>query len=293
MKKIVIIPCFGEGHFIEHQLQNLIDNLNPTHIIYNEGLFPKGPENKGGVNDQFRSNYCYKNTNLAWDTELVQKTINKYSKLYPNTTILWNSVDYTDVDANNCYVHSVSNFKELGIDIEEGDLIFPIEGDVFFHENDIEALNEMIDDLKPNEGLQAPYLDFYQNQYYTEGDSLDFERIHKRRIVIKFGTWEYYKDVVQNFTSQKYPQLKMFPRYIFHYAWWRPGKYLELRFSQLLRSPAYHKDIRTALQQAKENFKEKIDLRKNHPENSLSRYIVRIEVDHPKHIKNHPNYIKF
>lgn len=292
MKKIIIIPCFGEGHFIDLQIQNLIDNINPTHIIYNEGLFPKGPENKGGVNDNFRSKYCYQNTNLAWDTNLIQETINKYSKLYPDKTILWNPVDYTDIDANNCYTYSVSNFKELGIDISEGDLIFPIEGDVFFHEDDMELLNKMIDDLKPNEGLQAPYLDFYQNQYYTEGISLDPNNIHKRRIVIKFGTWDYYKDVVQNFMSQKYPQLKLFPRYIFHYCWWRPGKYLELRFSQLLRTPEYHKDIRSALKQARENVKDKIDLRTTKPINSLYRYIMRIDINHPKHIKDHPNYIK-
>ena len=46
-KKIVIMPCFGEGHLIDLQIQNLINTINPTHIIYNEGLFPRGPENKG------------------------------------------------------------------------------------------------------------------------------------------------------------------------------------------------------------------------------------------------------
>ena len=96
----------------------------------------------------------------------------------------------------------------------KGDLIFPLEGDVFFHENDMSLLNEMIDNLNPDEGLQAPYLDFWQNQYYVEGNALDSNQIHNRRIVLKFGTWDYYKNVVYNFTAQKYPQLKMFDLFL-------------------------------------------------------------------------------
>ena len=291
-KKIVIMPCFGEGHLIDLQIQNLINTINPTHIIYNEGLFPRGPENKGGMDKQFHEKYCYKDTNQAWDTELVQEVVKKYQDLYSDKTIIWNPINYSDIDANDCYVHSVSNFEDFNIDIEEGDLIFPLEGDVFFHENDMSLLNEMIDNLNPDEGLQAPYLDFWQNQYYVEGNALDSNQIHNRRIVLKFGTWDYYKNVVYNFTAQKYPQLKMFPRYIFHYAWWRPGKYLDLRFSQLLRPADYHNDMRNALKQAGECKDNQITLRKDHPVDSLTRYIVRIDIDHPKHAKQHPNYIK-
>lgn len=292
MKRIVVVPCFGEGHFIELQLQNLIDNLNPTHIIYNEGLFPQGPENKGGMNEDFKSTFCYKDTNLGWDTELIQSTIKKYQEKYPEIDIIWKNVEYKEADAAYCYTHAVSNFDELGIEIQQGDIIFPLEGDVFFHENDIELLNSMIDELKPDEGLQAPFLDFWQNQYYTEGDSLNQDLIRKRRIVMKFGTWEFYKNVVLNFSKEKYPQLKLFPRYIFHYSWWRPGKYLELRFKQLVRPAQYHQDMREALELAKEGKKEFIDLRKDRPVNMLARYLAKIDIDHPSHAKKHPNYIK-
>ena len=41
----------------------------------------------------------------------------------------------------------IGNFKDFGIDIEPGDLIFPLEGDVFFHENDMDLLNEYISKL--------------------------------------------------------------------------------------------------------------------------------------------------
>lgn len=291
-KRIVIIPCFGEAHFTALQIDNLVDTLKPTHIIYNEGLFPKGPENKGGVDNVFKDKFCYKDTNLAWDTEELQTIITQAQEKYLDTVIKWNPVDYSDIDANNCFVHSVSNFSKFDIDIQKGDLIFPLEGDVFFHSNDVELLEKFCNDLKPDEGLQAPYLDFMENQYYIEAESLDPQRVHKRRIVIKFGTWEYYKEVVSNFTSQKYPQLKIFPRYIFHYAWWRPGKYRELRFNQLIRPKQYSNNFKKGLDQARENKLNDIVIRPDRHEKDPLRYITRINIDHPEHIKKHINYIQ-
>lgn len=291
MKRIVIIPCFGEAHFTALQIDNLIDTISPSHIIYNEGLFPKGPENKGGVDKNFRKDFCFKDTNLAWDTEDLQTAIKQAQEKYPDVDIRWNPVDYSDFDANNCYVHSVSNFKELDIEVVEGDLIFPLEGDVFFHPDDVELLEQSINALKPDQGLQAPYLDFMENQYYIEAESLDPNRVHKRRIVIKFGSWEYYKEVVRNFTSQKYPQLTIFPRYIFHYAWWRPGKYRELRFRQLIRPKEYSDNFRKALDKARENKENNIVIRPNRHQDDPLRYITKIEIDHPFHIHRHKNYI--
>ena len=291
MKKIVIIPCFAESHFSELQIDNLIDTINPDVIIYNEGLFPKGPENKGGIDDDFRNEFCYKNTNLAWDTEQLQSSVLNAQLKYPNKRIIWNPMDYSEIDANDCYVHAVSNFSQFGIDIEPGDLIFPLEGDVFFHKDDMELLNKYINDLTNDSGLQAPYLDFIENQYYVEANSLDANQIHKRRIVVKFGTWEFYKNIVSNFVSQKYPELILFPRYIFHYAWWRPGKYKELRFRQLIRPKHYSDAFRYALMQAQENKLNQIVIRPTRDTQELLRYIVRIEIDHPKQIQKHKNYI--
>ena len=292
MKRIVIIPCFGEGHFTALQIENLVNTIKPTHIIYNEGLFPKGPENKGGVDESFRKEFCFEDTNLAWDTQVVQAAVKEAQVKYPEVQIMWNAVDYSAIDANDCYVHSVSNFKELGLTIQGGDLIFPLEGDVFFHKNDTDLLEELISNLNPDEGLQAPYLDFMENQYYIEAESLDPSRIHKRRIVIKFGTWEYYREVVKNFTSQKYPQLTIFPRYVFHYAWWRPGKYKDLRFRQLIRPEAYRNAFKSALEQAKYNNQDNITIRPDRLEADPLRYITRINIDHPLEICTHPNYIK-
>ena len=290
MKKIVIIPCFGEGHFTELQIDNLVDTINPDYIIYNEGCFPQGPENRGGINDSFRSKFCFKDTNLAWDTEWVQRSIHNAQQKYSNVKIIWNNIKYEDLDANECYFKAVSNFKDFGIEIEKGDLIFPLEGDVFFHKNDMTLLNEYISKLNFNEGLQAPYLDFMENQHYVEGSSIYDGLIHHRRIVIKFGDWNYYKNIVKNFISQTYP-LIIFPKYVFHYAWWRPGKYKDLRVNQLVRNEEYHRNFLNALEQVNTSTEAKIVIRPDRDETDPNRYIVRVNIDHPKEIKNHINYI--
>jgi hypothetical protein len=292
MKKIVVIPCFAESHFTEFQIDNLIATINPDIIIYNEGLFPAGPENKGGVDESFKTKFCYNDTNLAWDTIQLQQIIHEAQLKYPDTRIIWNQMNYSDTDANECYAHAVGNFKDFGIDIEPGDLIFPLEGDVFFHENDMDLLNEYISKLNVNQGLQAPYLDFMENQYYVEGNSFDPNTIHQRRIVIKFGDWEMYNNIVKNFISQKYNMLVTFPRYIFHYAWWRPGKYKELRIHQLVRQPEYHQNFLFALEQANISKDSHIVIRPNRDQNDPYRYIVRIDIDHPKEITKHQNFIK-
>jgi hypothetical protein len=289
-KKIVIIPCFGEGHFTKLQIENLVNTINPDYIIFNEGLFPSGPENKGGIDVNFQTEFCYENTNLAWDTKLVQSSIKEAQELFPNIKIIWNQMNYETSDANICYVEAVSNFKELGIEINEGDIIFPLEGDVFFHENDIALLNEYLENLKPNEGLQAPYVDFMENQYYVEGTALNPNTIHYRRIAIKFGTWDYYKSIVVNFMSQRYP-LTVFPKYIFHYAWWRPGKYKQLRVAQLRRDVEYHNNFLAGLELAKQCKDVNIVIRPNRSESDPNRYICKIDIQHPKEIINHPNYI--
>lgn len=285
------MPCFGDGHLTELQIENFMNTIKPDIIIYNEGLFPMGPENKGGTEDHFKSQYCYKNTNLAWDTEEVQLAVKNAQQKYPNTRIIWNEMKYVNKDCNMCYVDSVSNFSDFDIQVNPHDIIFPLEGDVFFHENYMEHLNKRIEDLKPNEGLQAPYLDFMENQFYVEGTALNAETIHYRRIAIKFGDWNFYKRIVFNFMSQKYP-LPIFPEYIFHYPWWKPGKYKDMRVALIKRDDEYHRNFLSALEIAKRRDQPNIVIRPNRPENDPARYIVKIEIDHPKEIHRHQNFIK-
>ena len=56
-KKIVIIPVFCDTHFIKFQIPNIIDTINPDIIIYNEGMFPVGPESCTMMSDGFLEKY--------------------------------------------------------------------------------------------------------------------------------------------------------------------------------------------------------------------------------------------
>ncbi len=49
MKKIVIAPIFNDTHLVKLQIPNIIKSINPDYILYNEGMFPTGPESTTNV----------------------------------------------------------------------------------------------------------------------------------------------------------------------------------------------------------------------------------------------------
>jgi hypothetical protein len=130
-----------------------------------------------------------------------------------------------------------------------------------------------------------------ENQYYVEGTALNPKTIHHRRIVIKFGDWSYYKNAVMNFMSQRY-SLQLFPEYIFHYPWWKPGKYKDMRISLVKRDEEYYRNFLRALEIARSCKEPNIVIRPSRAENDPARYIVKIQIDHPKEIHRHENFVK-
>ena len=77
----------------------------------------------------------------------------------------------------------------------------------------------------------------------------------------------------------------------YHYAWWRPGKYLELRCEQLDRTKEYWENYLKGMEQAKKVGDDLIVVR---PQAAIEvrKYLKKIDIKHPKHIFNHPNYLK-
>ena len=57
MKKIVIVPVFCEAHLVRFQIPNIIDTIDPDVIIYNEGMFPAGPESTTDMATDFKDKY--------------------------------------------------------------------------------------------------------------------------------------------------------------------------------------------------------------------------------------------
>jgi hypothetical protein len=300
MKKIVILPTFGEVHLIKHQIPNIIDTINPDYIIYNEGMFPKGPESSTTVNDEFIKNYTL-DGKRGFDYEELKEVIVEAQKKYPNTKIILNEMNYPDgLDAPNCYRLACSNFKELGIDVESGDYIFPYEGDVFHHEKDKNLIQGYLEQLTPNTGFKSNWIDFVENQFYCERSTLkpflDQKEGRHRRIAICFGTWEFYEDVLLNFMTQKYPMLYPTDLLTYHYCWWRPGKYKQLRYDQLNRDKIYWENFDIGLEQIKRNTEDGITsdvvLRPDRADHLTHKWASFIEIEHPKHIKQHPNFVK-
>ena len=301
-KKIVIIPTFCDSHIIRYQIDNLMETINPDYIIYNEGLFPRGPESDTIINNNFLEEYTL-DGKRGFDFNELEDIIDINKNKYPQTNIILNKMEYpTDIiTAPQCATYACTNFKELGVDIKEGDYIFPLEGDVFHHQNSKEEIEGYLKQLKPDTGFKSIWIDFMETQFYAEKktlhpliDSINGEG-RRRKVCVRYGSMEFLKGVLSNFMTQQYPMLNPTTLITYHYPWWKPGKFKELRYNLINREKNYweHFDkVLTQIRKNGDNIKDDIILRPNLPENRLSRYASHIEIDHPKHIKNHPNYIK-
>lgn len=291
------MPIFCEAHLVEYQIPNIIDTINPDYIIYNEGMFPRGPESTTNVTQQFIQEYTL-DGKRGFDFELLEEIIKKAQKKYTSTEIILNKMEYPDflTNASECYYRAVSNFRDFGISLEEGDYIFPYEGDVFHLESAKNEIQGYMDQLDPDTGFKSNWIDFIENQYYCERCTLKpfIEKIEgrHRKICIRYGTEKFFKDVMLNFVSQKYPMLYPTDLVTYHYCWWRPGKYKQLRYDQLNRPPEYWKQFDKVLDQIKQLKEKELVLRPDKPVTSTTRYASYWEIEHPEAIKNHTNYIK-
>jgi len=300
-KKIVIIPTFCDSHLIRYQIDNLMETINPDYIVYNEGLFPRGPESNTLITKDFLEEYTL-DGRRGFDFNELEEIININQKKYPQTNIILNKMEYplNIVDAPQCATYACTNFKELGINIKEGDYIFPLEGDVFHHQDSKEEIEGYLNQLTPNSGFKSIWIDFMETQFYAEKKTLDpfINNIDKggrrRKVCVRYGDMKFLKNVLSNFMTQQYPMLHPTPLITYHYPWWKPGKFKELRYNLINREKSYHKHFDNVLTQIRKHGKDTKDdivLRPSLPESRLSRYVSHIEIDHPKHIKQHPNYI--
>ena len=299
MKKIVICPVFCEAHLIRFQISNIMDTINPDIIIYNEGMFPSGPESTTDVSNNFIEEYTV-GGRRGFDYEELKEIVYENQREYKDTKIILNEINYPDTMtySPDCYITACSNFKDVGIELEKGDYIFPFEGDVFHHEDSKEEIEGYLKQLEPNTGFRSIWIDFIETQYYAEKKNLsplynNGEGGRSRRVCVRYGDMKFYKNVLGNFITQQYPMLYPTSLITYHYAWWRPGKYKQLRFDQLNRHPQYWIDFNRGLKEIKSNGStgEDVVLRPGSPVNKNNRYAGYINIDHPKHIKEHPNYL--
>ena len=305
MKKVVIIPVFCESHLIKYQIPNIIDTINPDYIIYNEGLFPNATEGQKNLTKEWLDKYTLNGEGKrGFDFKDLQKIIKDAQQKYPDVNIILNEMKYENgMTSTDCFVKSTTNFDELGIELKEGDCIFPLEGDVFHHENSKEEINGYIEQLKPNQGFRSIWVDYMQNQYYCEKQHL--ERISNdgnytsRRICIKFGTMDYYLNIMKNFMTIDYHNPvdgygMLYPTDLitYHYSWFRPGKFRDLRCDQLMRQVGYWDIFKHGLDKADELKYDEILFRIQHKHTDFGWIKYCDKFEHPKHIKEHECYLK-
>ena len=294
-KRIVIIPNFGESHLIKCQIPNLVSTLNPDVVIYNEGVFPTGPESRTLIDSEFRKKYCYEDTNLAWDTLETQQLIKQAQIDYPNIQWIHNEMKFPDgVKASDAYTHAVSNWGELDINVEYGDYIFPYEPDIFHLETMGEGISSLLEQIKPNEGFTSIWLDFLETQHYIEACNNPFKgHVKRRKIALRFGDIDFYKQVVGQFESQRYNMLYESDLITYHYNWFRFDKNKELRYDQIVRSVGYWNEFEQGLSKIKHNSMYNIqdDVLLRPSRDNITRMASYIDIEQPEAIKAHPNFM--
>lgn len=295
-KKIVIVPVFCETHLIKLQIDNIFNTIDPDILVYNEGMFPNGPESSTNM-DGFIEKYTLNgNGKRGFDYPELQEVIFEAQKKYSDKKIILNEISYDESEksATKHYTYACTNFKELNLDVEVGDYLFPYEGDVFHLEKNKNLFEDYIKQLKPDQGFKSIWIDFVQNQYYAELSTLKpffkNENGKTRKICIKYGTMDFYKSILNSFESRIYSNLYPTDLITYHYAWFRKNKYLDLRFDQLNRPDYYWKFFKEGLSNIDQFKFAKICVRPD--QKTTHRYVHAINFEHPEAIKSHDNYIK-
>ena len=105
---------------------------------------------------------------------------------------------------------------------------------------------------------------------------------------------KFYEDVFNRFISQDYKNLYPTDLITYHYSWWRPGKFLDLRCEQLVRPAGYWEAFKNAINMANRCEMDEIN---NRPSVSTSKdnitaWIKKIKIEHPIHIRGHECFLK-
>tara|TARA_R110002020_G_scaffold25813_1_gene83541 strand:- start:3948 stop:4940 length:993 start_codon:yes stop_codon:yes gene_type:complete len=312
-KKIVIIPTFCESHLIKCQIPNIIDTIDPNYIIYNEGMFPNGTEGNKALTKEWLDKYTLNGDGKrGFDYEELKDIISQHQITYPKVKIILNEMEYfSGMTSTECFRKASTNFEELGINVEEGDYIFPYEGDVFHHEDSKEEILDYLSQLNPGDGFRSIWIDYVQNFWYVEKSRLkpwinmalpvEHEDFHSeknymsRRICFRYdkGGIKYNK-MIDNFMTKDYHNPitgygMLYPTDLitYHYAWIRPHKFRELRCDQLGRHPGYWEEFSKGLDQCDKYELSEVCIRPSHAKWTSGYVKFFNTLPHPKHIKNH------
>ena len=98
-----------------------------------------------------------------------------------------------------------------------------------------------------------------QNRYllniniYEKNNNPFIGNVRGRKLCIRFGDMQFYKNITRQFESQSYNNLLKSNLLTFHYNWFRFDKNKQLRFDQIVRRPEYWKMFNNGLETIQSN----------------------------------------
>lgn len=305
MNKIVITSAFASSHFLLHWIKNIQQVIEPDLIIIRECLFKNGPENKGHIDEFFNKKWSYNSEGIVgFDWKETQEICSKFENVILEPFISIKK------DVNEVFLDVIS--FELEKYIVGKTIIFTLEPDAFLFEGDKDVIQEEVSKLKPGQGLKCLWRDFLETQFYCEAIN-ELQPKH-RRFCYCFDTIENYRQAINGFMSQSYPKLQFTDKFwIRHYPWFVYDKWKELRYELIYRAdPQYWKDFESGLKEIRKVSREIVD--DNNCEvpgdergeilEIMNKICIRpsrqdegrwarfIDAEHPRHIQNHPNFVK-
>lgn len=286
--RIVVEPCFNEAHFMKAHIANMCELLEPDLFVIAEGMFPNGPEAHKAPAQDFADKWTTDGVRSK-DIEELYDIVSDANEMY-DTQIHIVKMEYDPKDINRqTYIKSYRAFEGI-IDPSPGDMIFPVECDMFLSPTQAKTLLETCSTIGPDAGIYSTYTRFFEAPYVLFNDD------RPRSIAFRYGSGELYNWHLNVYCDERYfDRLLGIDLGVFHYEWLRPDWYWDMRIDQLPRTDntwTVIPEVRKAIEQGRDDLQQRID-------EATSDFHLKFVVnrlgpeDHPIHILDHPNFVKY
>ena len=295
-RKIIIEPTFCEAHFLDAHIKNMCDYIKPDIFVLAEGMFPKGPENNTESLSSFAGKYTKDGDgHRGWDFDEVTQIIRQNGALYPDIDFYLLAMNYdADMTTERAYYEAYTSFRRVVPPLPD-DIILPLESDLFFTEEQANQILTLAEGLEFNEGFGSTFKLFFESPKVCIPGAGNGGR--KRKVAYVYGDGKLCEVIaLGNFTESYHAYITWHDLQLFHYEWIRPGKYWDMRFDQLSRKSYVYEALKRArvlIEHDPPHLKEDLETMVGWEGSfTLVANDLKIE-DHPKHIRKHPNFIKY
>lgn len=287
-KTVVVVPFFNDAHFMPMWFDNCVETWEPSHIIFNEGLFPCGMEGGGPYEQDYYDRFTKEGRSL--DMELFLGRLDECCGRHPGVVCSVNIIRHSG-DLGKCFTTALN----YGLpDMSPEDVVVRGELDTFYHEDDRAEIRDNISKLEGDQGLILPMRRFF----VSPAVGMDQERIQAQ--AVKWGTgklwYTYFNMCHHGLYEGKFERLwhhAECPQY--HYEWVRPktdlidyfdNKVWQIKLRRLDKIEGYYK-ARDIIEANGKIGPDGFSLTRE------GKLFDCPEINHPASFKNHVSYTKF